>query len=219
MKLHLGCGENRLDGYVNIDQPPAAHTVQSRSVADEHADITLLRYPEASIDEVRLHHVFEHFARPVALALAASWASWLRRDGVLHIEVPDFARTARAVLSPFSSRRARLVGMRHLYGSHEAPWAVHCEGWTAQTLSGVFRLCGIEAERVRRTGWKGTYNIHVIGRRNDRPLGRDEIEQRAREWLHLYLLDDSPGEVRLLDVWMDGFRHQAERTWALPAAR
>ena len=61
MKLHLGCGQQYFEGYRNIDFPLTQHTVQTKSVADEHADLTSLRYPAGSIDEIRLHHVFEHF--------------------------------------------------------------------------------------------------------------------------------------------------------------
>ncbi len=213
MKLHLGCGEQYLEGYRNIDLPPENHTVQ-RSVADEFARIDALRYPAASIDEVRLHHVFEHFPRPVAIALVASWCSWLRPGGVLHIEVPDFVRTARAVLSPFSSRHERLVGIRHLFGSHEAAWAVHWEGWTKETLCAVYRICGIEPERVVRRKWRGIYNIHVFGRRDGRMLGREELEPAVREWLRNYLVDDSAGEMKMLDVWMEAYRRQLDSTWA-----
>lgn len=163
MKLHLGCGEVYLEGYRNIDQPPAEHSVQRKSVADEQTDLRSLRYPAESIEEVRLHHVFEHFPRAVAMALAASWSSWLRPGGALHVEVPDFERTARSVLRPFSSRRQRFTGIRHLFGSHEAPWAVHWEGWTRESLCEAFRLCGLRVERVRRSRWLHTHNITVVG--------------------------------------------------------
>lgn len=219
MKLHLGCGEQYLQGYRNIDQPPASHPVQSRSVADEHADLSALRYPAGSIEEVRLHHVFEHFPRPVAIALVASWASWIRPGGRLHVEVPDFVRTARSVLSPFASRQRRLVGIRHLFGSHEAPWAVHWEGWSAGTLGGVFGVCGFEVEEVRKGKWKHTYNVHVLGRRTAAPAVREELEPRVRTWLENYLVDRTENEQRLLAVWMDAYRAQLERTWALPAGK
>ncbi|MBU1349519.1 MAG: hypothetical protein ABII99_02395 [Patescibacteria group bacterium] len=90
MKLHLGCGENYLEGYVNIDFPPEFHTIQNKSVADKYANIFELKYKKDSIEEIRLHHVFEHFERAVALALIAGWRSWLKKNGVLRIEVPDF---------------------------------------------------------------------------------------------------------------------------------
>ena len=81
MKLHLGCGQIYLNGYVNIDYPLTEHTVQQASVADEFCDLTNMHYKAGSIEEVRLHHVFEHFPRAQAIALLASWHSWLQRGG------------------------------------------------------------------------------------------------------------------------------------------
>jgi predicted SAM-dependent methyltransferase len=214
LRLHLGCGEVRLDGYWNVDQPPEAHTVQTRRAADQFAELTTLRYPAASVDEVRLHHVFEHFPRPTAIALAASWRSWLRPGGILHVEVPDFERTARSVLRPLSSRRRRLVGIRHLFGSHEAPWAAHWEGWMKDSLTAVFRLSGVEVDRVERTRWKDTHNLTVIGRRTPAEIGREQAEEAARTCLLDYLVDDSPTEMRLLDTWMEAYRAQVRPTWA-----
>ena len=86
MKLHLGCGERYLEGYINIDYPPEQHTVQQNTKVDHYADITKLNYPENSIDEVRLHHVFEHFDRATALALLCNWHTWLKPGGKLLIE-------------------------------------------------------------------------------------------------------------------------------------
>ena len=103
MKLHLGCGETYLEGYQNIDYLPSKHTVQTKGRADEYADIRELAYAPASVEEIRLHHVFEHFTRPVALALLTAWNAWLEPGGTLRIEVPDFDRTARRVLWPLTS--------------------------------------------------------------------------------------------------------------------
>ena len=110
MKLHLGCGEIHLDGYLNIDYPPASHAVQTKSAADEYHNILELAYPANSIEEIRLHHVFEHFTRASALGLLAGWWTWLVPGGLLRIEVPDFDRTAWAVLSPFTPKKKKMIG-------------------------------------------------------------------------------------------------------------
>jgi predicted SAM-dependent methyltransferase len=81
VKLHLGYGQRYLEGYVNIDFPVSEDTLQKDNVADLHAGILGLRYPVGSVEEIRLHHVFEHFSRPVACALLASWFSWLYPGG------------------------------------------------------------------------------------------------------------------------------------------
>jgi predicted SAM-dependent methyltransferase len=163
MKLHLGCGQVYLEGYTNIDFPLTEHTVQEKTVADEHADLTALRYKSESIEEVRLHHTYEHFIRPQALGLLASWHSWLKMGGRLHIEVPDFDATAKLVLGRFTNDHDRKVGLRHIFGSNEAPWATHYEGWSEKRLVEVFELFGFAIDSTEKTAYLATRNITVIG--------------------------------------------------------
>ena len=209
-KLHLGCGQNYFEGYINIDFPLDKHSVQQTSVADEFADITKLRYPTGSIDEVRLHHVFEHFTRPVACALVASWQTWLKTDGVLHIEVPDFDRTAKSVLSRFTDDHTKAVGLRHIFGSNEEFWAVHYEGWSAKRLGALVTAFGFEVNEIKTNEWKGTYNFELIAKKVEAITKADDLESRARKYLQLFLLDDS--EANLLDIWMNYYRQQAALT-------
>lgn len=213
MRLHLGCGQRYLDGYVNIDFPLSEHTVQLESVADRHADLLRLSYPEASVDEIRLHHVFEHFARPTACALVASWQSWLKDGGRLRIEVPDLVFTGLSALNPFSSFRRRCVAERHLFGSHEAEWASHKEAYSARQLGRLVRACGFAVDRISRKSWRGIYNFELFGTKQ-RTMDQAACEQSARDYLREFLVDDSPSEVRLLGTWMRFYSAQIERTWA-----
>jgi predicted SAM-dependent methyltransferase len=213
-KLHLGCGQRYFEGYVNIDYPLSEHSVQQTSVADEYHDLLSLRYPAGSIDEVRLHHVFEHFQRAAACALLASWNSWLRQGGILHIEVPDFGRTARAVLSRWSNETAKGVGLRHIFGSQEAHWAVHYEGYTDKTLPRLLNAFGFTVDKVVQERYKDTYNLTVIASRS-RKLIAQEAAKAAREHLRWSMVDDSPSENVLLGHWMGIFEEQLAKTRAV----
>ena len=212
MKLHLGCGQRYLESYVNVDFPSSEHSVQEKSVADLHADLLGLQYPLGSIEEVRLHHVFEHFTRPVACALLVSWHSWLKPDGVVYIEVPDFQKTARVILNPIASLKKQAVAERHLFGSHEAHWAVHCEGYSSKILSAMLESFGYKVSKVRRNSWRGTYNFEIFAAKCASNTTREEFEAACRKFLSNFLVDDS--EVKLLDVWMEMYRSQVERSWA-----
>ncbi len=214
MKLHLGCGEIYLEGYVNIDYPPSEHTVQTKSVVDEYHDITELRYPKESVEEIRLHHVFEHFSRPVYPALLASWWSWLKPGGLLRIEVPDFDRMARTVLSPLTSPKSKGKALRHIFGAQEASWAVHFEGWSGKRLAKVLKEFGFRVEKINRISWNGLYNIEVFARKDPHPLTQQDFEEKAKEALSLYLVDDSETERRMLETWLKAYREQIKKSFA-----
>lgn len=213
MKLHLGCGERYFQGYVNIDFPLDAHSVQTRSVADIHANILDLRYPAGSINEIRLHHVFEHFTRPVALALLASWSSWLNTGGILHIEVPNFHRQTLEILNPQSSFPTQALGIRHLFGSHEAGWAVHCEGYSPQSLQYILEQYGYSITEIRENDWEGTYNFEIIAYRKGASKIKDNYWEITRGILCNYLLNSS--EHPLLDIWLEIYKAQVEKSWSL----
>lgn len=209
MKLHLGCGQRYFQGYVNIDYPLNNHSVQTSSKADIHANILDLKYPNSTIDEVRLHHVFEHFRRYDAIALLCAWNSWLKPNGVLHIEVPDlFLTSLSASLNPFASKR--LVAERHLFGSHEAHWAVHYEGWSIKNLKKVAHLLGFKLQKAKRTSWMGTYNIELFFRKA-RSLSPTEVNLTARQILKMFTLDNSKGEMDLLQIWVNNFTNSLQK--------
>lgn len=216
VRLHLGCGQRYLQGYVNIDFPLSEHTVQQQSVADQHADITRLKYDAASVSEIRLHHVFEHFKRPVACALLVAWRAWLRPGGLLHIEVPDFTGTAISMMNPIHGLRSECVGARHLFGSNEAAWATHYEGWSRTRLSAVLTGLDFQVVSVKRNAWKLTHNIEVVARRSSADLSPAIAEARIRTFLSLFLVDESPMERSMLDVWISDYRDQLLRSGVAP---
>lgn len=204
-RLHLGCGERYLEGYINIDFPPETQPVMNTSKADLHADLTDLRYERGSIEEVRLHHVFEHFDRPTALRLLLDWHDWLVVGGQLVIETPDFERCARAFFLPWR-RRDRGVLLRHIFGSHEAAWAAHWDGWYEAKFRRHLEALGYERLRFSRKRWAGTHNITVTARRSALMLDRAAREAVAERLLRDSLVNNSESELRLLSVWTQAMR-------------
>lgn len=73
MKLNLGCGKRKFDGYENLDWP---------------TDVRNLTYSVGAIDEIVAIHLFEHFYRHEAMDILKHWVSLLKIDGQLVLEVP-----------------------------------------------------------------------------------------------------------------------------------
>lgn len=214
MKLHLGCGQKYLDGYWNVDFPSEEHTVQDYSVADSVCDIKTLEYPKGSIDEVRSHHFFEHFPRPVALALLCRWTDWLKPGGTLHIETPDFLSSIYRFVSPFVSFDEKEQIMRHLFGSHEAPWAVHWDAWYEERFKKILVALGYTDLKFIKSQWGATRNIEVIATRGAQLFTNNEYREIVQDFLSGSLIKEpvkkgkvdlttvAPSEVQMLNVWL-----------------
>jgi predicted SAM-dependent methyltransferase len=202
LKLHLGCGRQYLHGYVNIDYPLSEHTVQDFSVADVFGDITQIACLPNTIDEIRLHHVFEHFNRPTALALLCAWYMWLKPQGLIYIEVPDFLTSAKMMFDNQYSYIQKQIILRHVFGSHEASWALHCDGWYEEKFRHILSFIGYEIISVEYSSWKLTHNITIRACKT-RNIELDELLKRANNILSESMVDE--GDQKMLEVWKNKF--------------
>ena len=85
MKLNIGCGFNKLDGYLNVDQfPECAPDVLW------NLEQTPWPFAESSVDELVAHHVLEHLGQEtkVFFAIIKELYRLMRHGGVLRIIVP-----------------------------------------------------------------------------------------------------------------------------------
>lgn len=151
LRLHLGCGEQHLDGYVNIDYPPSEHNVMQVN-ADVYANITELDFPAGSVDEVRSHHVFEHFNRVTALAMLIKWHNWLKIGGKLHIETPDLMGSAKTLLTE-SSWKTKMGVVRHITGDQSSGWAYHVDQWFPERFEHTLNRLGFGTVLIQASSW------------------------------------------------------------------
>jgi len=207
-KLHLGCGQIYLEGYTNIDFPLNEHTVQEKSVADIHADLRFLKYKRNSVDEVRLHHVFEHFPRHIAISLLAGWQMWLKRGGTLRIGVPDFVENAKLVLDSSTTGHEKNVALRHIFGSNEAPWATQYEGWTEHNFRQILALFGFKNITIDYESYLSTRNITVTAKKGLVDLSLKKAHSNAKKYMKNFTVNDSEFELNLLDIWLSEFETQ-----------
>ena len=128
--VHLGCGERRLAGAVNID-------IRNTPAVDVVCDLLRLPYPTRSVDRIECYHVIEHLAHSRALLALARWASMLRDGGSLVIECPNFDEAARDYLA---GNRARLG---NIFGLQRFDSDFHLWGWSPSTLAAALREVGL----------------------------------------------------------------------------
>ncbi len=199
LRLHLGCGEQKFPGYINIDFPPEAHDVMTVR-ADMYADLSELEFPLGSVDEIRSHHLFEHFGRVAALALLIRWHGWLKTGGRLHIETPDLIGSARTLVSD-ASLAHKLAVVRHLAGDQSADWAYHRDLWFEGRFERTLAALGFTI--VNRRNWSWPHPPHLS---NVEVTAVKEQQRTAEQQLAAAtaLLGDSmvsPAEGDTLQVW------------------
>ena len=117
-------------------------------------------------------------------------------------------------LSRFSGKKAKAVAMRHIFGSQEAHWAVHFEGYTPASLSNVMELYGFKVSEVKKNSHLGTYNIDVIATKV-KDLSAAEAASITRNYLNGYLVAEVESEKLMLDIWMSDYEKQVKNTVAL----
>ena len=87
MKLHLGCGTKKLEGWINIDSVTACKP-------DLAHDITQpLPYADQTADEVLAEDLLEHFDKYLRYIVFYEWVRVLKVGGKVTLQVPDFKRT------------------------------------------------------------------------------------------------------------------------------
>ena len=210
IRLHLGCGEKYLPNYINIDFPPSNHSVQTNLYADFITDISKLNFPNESINEIRSHHLFEHFDRATALATLCKWHQFLKIGGTIHIETPDFEAAAQAFLSNNSIPTQQKI-LRHLYGSQEAFWALHYDGWYSKKYDYVLKKLGFSSIAINKSKWKDTYNITITAKK-EKKLTAPEYTVIASEVLKDCCVDSTESEKKMHAVWLAAFQKAFNQT-------
>lgn len=168
MKLDIGCGKEKVEGYVGVDL--------YEPTADIKDDITTLAtFEDNSIDEIRTFHTLEHLFEKDVIPALQSMYRVLKPDGHIHIQVPDLLW----VLEDFLRQR------------DEDRW-----GWKLQTIFGLQRednpigelhKTGFSHLRLKRlmvgvgfadvhcqSDWSEKYNQYVINGKGLKPIISDD---------------------------------------------
>jgi predicted SAM-dependent methyltransferase len=203
IKYHLGCGTQYKEGYINVDNPPSQH-----SIAIVRADIygDLISVPLELCEEIRSHHVFEHFNYMESVALLIKWTKALELQGKLIIDIPDLEVLSQELLNSINKNDTRRIFkiVRLMCGSHEADWAFHVNAWTLSSLSYILEKFGFELVQANRYGQRDSLfpNCGLLMCFNKIKVV-ENIEHIGREFLSFYT--DLPAQQDLFEEFKKQF--------------
>ncbi|PIT88172.1 MAG: hypothetical protein COU29_04135 [Candidatus Magasanikbacteria bacterium CG10_big_fil_rev_8_21_14_0_10_36_32] len=180
MKLHLGCGGTYLEDYINVDFPVSDKTIMDVK-ADLYQDISTLDYQDKTVDEIRHHHVFEHFNRVDSLKLLLKWRKWLKVGGKLDIETPDYFWSS--LLFIFAPHKYKMELGRHIFGTQEDFWGNHLDFWYKGKFKKVLSLLGFEKIKFRRPIYRNLLpNIRVQCIKGQKIVDNKTVLQEILSW-------------------------------------
>ncbi len=165
MKLHLGCGTNKKDGWVNID-----------SVADCNPDQVLdltkpLPYDDLSVDEILAEDLLEHFDKYFRFIVFSHWMKVLKVGGVVTLQVPNFKKMLfRYFKFKFDSFVDCLFG-ENLWNSeiYLGHFGNHKWGYSTESLKKFVSNFGIVPTKIYESG----LNIRFVGKKEIHIEGKD----------------------------------------------
>lgn len=170
MKLHLGCGKNIKDGYINID----------KFYKDERVlnyDISNLPYENNSVDEILTEHVIEHIPFKDEKMFWDECFRVLKPGGILQTECPDMEWLCKQFLkskddfkefykvgSPdhyFGNGKSinHRWGMitTHFFGNQNGDGQFHYNGYTEGKLLAISKLIGFSDVNIMKICNKGAH--------------------------------------------------------------
>ena len=115
LKLHLGCGERYLPGFVHIDTRALPHV----DVVAKLEELDM--YEDCSIDMIYHCAVMEHMGRFDTVDILKEWKRVLKPGGILRSSVPNF----EAVVEAYSNGHGLAALLGILYGKADYPENVH----------------------------------------------------------------------------------------------
>lgn len=136
MKINVGCGGRRIEGYTGID-------AVERPAADIIARADSIPLPDGSVDEIMAIHLFEHFYQWECDTVIAEWKRLLKPGGQLVLELPNLIKCCENVISGrmVGGKHPEQLGMWGCYGDprESDPFMAHRWGWTPKTLTAFLK--------------------------------------------------------------------------------
>ena len=168
LKLHLGCGTNKLPGWVNIDsvkacEPDVVHDIMAP-----------LPYADQSVDEILAEDLLEHFDKYMRYVVFGDWARVLKISGRITLQVPNFKKILFRYFKFGYDNFVDFIFGENMWRSelYLGHFGNHKWGYSEKTLHDFVAIFGVEPLEVKRTG----LNIRLVGEKK-RHVTKEELDK------------------------------------------
>ncbi len=143
-RLHIGCGNRYIPGFIHIDVRKLPH-VDYVTSADK-----LDMFEDNSADLIYSCHMLEHLRKDELESVLKEWQRVLKSGGVLRVAVPDFEKVAEVYLKMEDLKSVKGL----LLGRQDYPENTHYTVFDFSYLSEVLEKAGFK--NIHRYDWRQT---------------------------------------------------------------
>lgn len=168
-KLNLGCGNKRIEGYINCD-------VVKIPEVDEVFNFYDIPYGDDTIAAISSEHALEHVSHEKTKLAIREWYRVLKPGGELNLKIPDLELCAERYTKADNSRtvngypektwyKMTIYGAQTPENGSDAEHQYHLTGFCKDEIKELLESTGFEVITVKNyDGW-GTPSIEVIARK------------------------------------------------------
>lgn len=155
IKLHLACGDQYLDGWVNVD-------LYNTAKVDASFDVSTIPYGDNTVDEIKAFHIIEHFDWFKGQDTLKEWFRVLKPGGRLWLETPDFFASCKEFVEGSADMQMHLYG--HFFSTPWIPGQAHLFLFTEAQLKWQLQEVGFKVvNRIAPSSkYLGHYPAHIF---------------------------------------------------------
>lgn len=161
IRLHLGCGPNLFEGWINVEGDYCA----GQPGITIHNLIDVYPIDDNTVDEILSVHVIEHIMPDKVSPMLKEWHRILKPKGYVATEWPDLLKMCKFIVDDPSrlysdNRKILKQGVAGIFGNigrYQDVAMLHKWGYSADSLSKLLKDCGFsktvtEPNKYPKTG-------------------------------------------------------------------
>lgn len=177
IKLNIGCGEYRIEDFVNIDCVREGE-VKPDVVCDVRTE--RLPYEDGTVDEIWMTHSLEHIEMKYWNNIFTEAARTLRANGVFLLSYPEFSECARRFINDTDNKRG--FWRATLYGRQMYDSDYHVVPMDSKEIKRYLEAYGFYRISYCSESEHAPYNTHLLAMKDPDPISREHVLIRE---LHL----------------------------------
>lgn len=152
IRLHLGCGPNLLQNYINIEGEsyPAQENLYLHNLTEQYP------IPNNCVDEILSVHVIEHLNPSVVPFVLSEWLRILKPGKFVAVEWPDLLKMCKFIVDDPSriyseNKKIQKRSVAGIFGNiskHKSVDMLHKWGYSVDSLSRLFESTGFSLINV-----------------------------------------------------------------------